>query len=109
MIEFNDGIIDEIERAVNDSLLEGAGNIAEESKKNVPEDTGRLKESCRVEETGHMEAEVIYDAAYAAKVHEDLNVRHRKGQAKFLEDAFNGLAGGIEQLAATKAAEAIKE
>jgi len=109
MIEFNDGIVNEIESALNDALLEGAGNIAEESKKNVPEDTGKLKESCRVEEIGHMESEVIYDAAYAAKVHEDLNVRHRKGQAKFLEDALNGLAGSIEQLAAAKVAEAIKE
>ena len=102
MIEFNDGIIDEIEAAVNDALLEGAENIAEESKRNVPEDTGALKESCRAEAAAHLKAEVRYDAPYAAKVHEDMNVRHRKGQAKFLEDAFNGLAGGIEQLAAAK-------
>jgi len=109
MIEFNEGITGEIERAVNDALIEGAENIAAESKKNVPEDTGELKESCKAETTGHLEAEVIYDAVYAARIHEDMNMRHRKGQAKFLEDAFNGLAGSIVELAAGKAAEAIKE
>ncbi|MBN2880005.1 MAG: HK97 gp10 family phage protein [Clostridia bacterium] len=109
MIEFNDRIVDEIETALNDALMEGAENIAAESKKNVPEDTGELKESCKVEASGHLEAEVIYDAVYAARIHEDMNMRHRKGQAKFLEDAFNNMAGSVGKLAEGKVAEAIRE
>ena len=105
MIEFNDGIIDEIKNAVNEALEEGAECIAEESKRQAPEDTGALKESCRIEDTGDMQAEVIYGADYAAKVHEDMNMHYKTGKAKFLEDAFNELAEGI----AEKAGKVFKE
>lgn len=45
-----------------------------------------------------MAADVVYDAPYAIYVHEDLSVRHRVGQAKFLEEPARRLARQLQQV-----------
>jgi len=100
-IEFDDSVLEDIKEAVNGVLTEGAQSIAEESQRQAPEETGALKDSCRVE-AGEMSAEVKYETDYAAKVHEDIGARHRIGKAKFLEDPFNEKADGITQTAAAE-------
>ena len=107
MAGFDEGILESIKGAVSEAISEGAHDIAEESKRQAPEDTGALRKSCRMEMTGEMEAEVTFAADYAAKVHEGVNARHRAGKAKFLEDPFNDMAGRITEAAAKKINEII--
>lgn len=56
----------------------------------VPVDTGRLKGSGKIVESGRgtsrFNAKIVYRAPYAIYVHEDLTARHKPGQfAKFIE------------------------
>lgn len=54
----------------------------------TPVDTGKLRSSGRVEIGEYIE--IIFGGGgvdYAVKVHEDMSVRHKTGQAKFLERA----------------------
>lgn len=37
---------------------------------------------------GKAQADIIYDTPYAAKIHEDLEMYHSNGEAKFLEKAY---------------------
>lgn len=83
------------------SLFDEATEIIEESKLEVPVDTGALQGSAYVEYTDDNSVEFGYgrsDAVgssgvtpqnYMVAVHERLDVYHPNGKAKFLEDPVN--------------------
>ena len=65
-----------------------ADSIIKEAKRIVPVDTGKLKRSLKQEtkrKASGAESVLGSDEDYALLVHEDLNLRHPNGQAKFLE------------------------
>lgn len=68
----------------------------------APVDTGMLKASGVwtpvVVAAGTITCEVGFNMDYAAAVHERLNVRHRQGQAKYLETAMVQLAPKFQPL-----------
>lgn len=64
-------------RAQAEDLLERARGLA-------PKLTGQLADSGRLVESPEG-WDVVFDAPYAAKVHEELQIRHANGQAKYLE------------------------
>lgn len=72
-------------------LIAAGGALLEWSQELVPVDTGLLHDSGQVSVTGkgyETLVEVAYGSSgayYAIYVHEDMNVYHPNGQAKFLE------------------------
>lgn len=92
-----DEVLRQIERALRRGEQAAAEELLEQSNARVPVETGRLRGSGRVED-----GQVIYDAPYAAVVHERMDVHHDVGEAKFLESAANGHK---QQLAEKLAAE----
>jgi hypothetical protein len=76
--------------------------VLQDSNSMCPVDTGKLRDSGRVETDGST-GSITYDADYAIYVHEDMSKRHPDGQAKFLETAIgkhkkilNSLADGMQ-------------
>ena len=103
-------VLDNIKKAValaGEATTEGlyaAGLIIEsESIDRTPKDTGHLRNTAYTEAQGN-KAQVGYSAEYAVKVHEDLNAKHKIGEAKFLENA----AKAKEQEALAALGDAIK-
>jgi len=94
-MEFKNEIIDKVANAIAEALMDGAEEIAEESRAQVPKKSGALQENCKVEALGKMNVTVGYDLPYAVVVHEDLQSRHESGKAKYLEDPFNQKAENI--------------
>ncbi len=107
-MEFNIEIAEDIKAAIWSAIEEGAEDIAEESKRLVPVESGALKDDCRIEETESNEVTVKYTLPYAAIQHEDLNAKHENGRAKFLEEPFNGRAEKIINSAAESIEKVIK-
>lgn len=70
-------------KRLNKALGDAAETILNESNQLIPIDTGKLKSSGKVEKSKDR-AMVIYDEDYAIYVHEDMEARHKRGQAKFL-------------------------
>ena len=88
-------------------LLEGANDIIEDSRGEVPVDTGTLRSSTFVDEPSRSETEISVEFGYGREndmtnprtgllaseymlaVHERLDVAHTNGKAKFLEDPLN--------------------
>lgn len=66
-----------------------AQRVMARSQALVPIDTGELKASGYVRLGPGGKVEIGYSAPYALAVHERLNVRHRQGQAKYLEAAVD--------------------
>ncbi len=65
-----------------------AQRVLEAAKERAPVESGRLRESGHVEsDPAAMTARVVFDAPYAAIVHERLDVAHPNGQAHFLSSA----------------------
>lgn len=105
-------------------LMEDAEEIMEISKELCPEDTGALVSSAFVEMTKNRVsgAEVTYGyrgdtinpktgestSTYAIKVHEDLEARHPKGSAKYLERAVMGYTSQFEVSLSKKLAQMFK-
>jgi hypothetical protein len=58
--------------------------LLEDAKTRVPIDTGELIRSGYTRQVGHTSF-VGFTAPHAAKVHERLDIKHPRGQAKFLE------------------------
>lgn len=98
-----EGTISAIGFGIKSILKEDAEEIMEASKEMCPEDTGALVKSAFVELTkdrlaspeytfGYSGKTINYktgqySSSYMVKVHEDLQARHIKGEAKFLEKA----------------------
>ena len=90
-------------------LRRGAqGALAEASRERAPRKSGSLRASCRVEtDADGRGGRVKYTAPYAAAQHENAGVRHRDGQAKYLESAakdpavrermLSALAAGLKE------------
>jgi hypothetical protein len=73
-----------VSTATPEALQRAAEQLLARSQELVPVNTGELKESGAV-----VDGMVVYTADHAIPVHENLEARHPRGQAKFLEAAVN--------------------
>ena len=85
-----------------------AEEILQESREQVPTDTGTLRDSGFIEEQPDGSYIVGYGQGgvnpksgapaedYMVKIHEDLTLYHQNGKAKFLEDPVNAHAAKLE-------------
>lgn len=93
-------------KAVAGAIYQEGQAILSESKKQVPVDTGRLRQSANVSRpkpTGDPVAILSYGTDYALAVHERLEVNHPTGKAKFLEDPVNAAKLGYARRIADRA------
>lgn len=66
-----------------------ANFLLDESRKQVPIDTGALSRSGAIDVNG-LKATVSYDTPYAVRQHEGVTYTHQRGRkAKYLEDPCN--------------------
>jgi len=80
--------------------------IKRRSQDEVPVDTSNLKDGAYVEtisQTPEIIVEVGYVAFYAVYVHERLELRHKVGKAKFLEDPLKISTGDVLRIIAENA------
>ncbi|KMM44861.1 hypothetical protein CWIS_13585 [Cellulomonas sp. A375-1] len=84
-------------------LTTGAERVRAVSVSRTPLDVGDLRSSQLVGPATEHElvASVSTDLPYAARQHEDLQLRHRHGRAKFLESAVADTAGEVQAIIAT--------
>lgn len=103
--------LDKIGKGIQKTAVTALGQEAEEiidaSQPLVPVDTGALKASYYVNET-QAGVKAGYSADYAMKVHEDLNMDHRIGEAKFLEKPYLARKPQIRTKVETKVKDLIK-
>lgn len=93
-----------------DGLEAAAHQVLEEAKRNVPVGDPAVDPDPNVSlaDSGHVEREgngfiVSFDAAYAAKQHEDLHLKHpRGGGPKYLERALTGVMPSLERIIASR-------
>ncbi len=64
------------------------GIVLIEAQKRCPVDTGYLKSHWMIKRERGGVWSIVFTAPYATYVHERLDVRHRVGEAKFLENAW---------------------
>ncbi len=101
--------------ALGRALRDEAGPVMAASQALVPVDTSALKQTGTVHEPeirgAAVSVELTYGGGgvdYAAKVHEDLGMRHpRGGQAKFLEQPFLEAANGLGERVGARVVRAI--
>lgn len=90
-------------------VIQEAEEVMDDSRRNyVPVDFGSLKESGEVRLERNDDGvivKLIYDEPYALVVHEDLEARHRAGQAKYLEVPFFKKTKDLEERLAEHLAE----
>ena len=99
-----DRIIARLEEA--DAPMAMARAVYDESRTQVPVDTGALKRSGRIEERADGAVAVVYggpNARYAASVHEIPGRRYRRGKWQYLRDP------AMDRKVGRAAAEAVKE
>ena len=64
-------------------LMKGAGLLQVLSQELVPVDTGFLHDSAHIQDmsidAGHPKVAVVYEAPYAVRIHEDLEMFHSNG------------------------------
>ena len=98
------------QNAALDALQDVAEQVLEQARRNTPvgdprldPDPGRsLKRSGRIERDGNGFV-VIFDGPYAAKQHEDLQLKHpRGGGPKFLERAVLQVVPSVEGVVASR-------
>lgn len=85
--------------------LEGQ-RIMRESVREVPVDTGRLRQSAYIQRPriqGNPQLMMGYGTKYALPVHERLEARHETGKAKYLEDPINRAKPGYAKRVAERA------
>lgn len=79
--------------AAGEALKECAYGIMAESVREVPVDTGRLRQSARVGKVRYagmdLAIDLGYGTDYALAVHERTDVGHKVGKAKYLSDPIN--------------------
>ncbi len=63
--------------------------VQAEAQKRTPVDTGYLRASAKTRMENDYAVLISYDAAYAIFVHERTNLRHKVGEAKFLQNAID--------------------
>ena len=92
---FGDKVMKRIAQAADNGLLTCAADLQNKSVNRAPIDTGKLRESCVVDDS-EMEDHVV-KVGYSPEVddyslvqHERLDFNHpRGGEAKYLENPFN--------------------
>ncbi|MDD2299236.1 MAG: HK97 gp10 family phage protein [Candidatus Pacebacteria bacterium] len=92
-------------QAGKDGLHEVGQKIFDQAKATVPIDTGTLKGSGRMDESGSntkIKITIGFYTDYAAYVHEIMYYKHPHGKAKYLEDPFNSVISNIESIIASK-------
>lgn len=86
------GNLDKVGNNLYTDMLNAIDRTAEYIKtdavKITPIDTGKLRQSAYVTQQGD-DTYIYYTQDYSVKVHEGMHYRHKVGQAKFLEHAFN--------------------
>lgn len=82
--------IGKIEGRTIEGIWSAAFFARAEAQKRVPVETGNLKNSAftRRAQDDDMAIEIGFSASYAPFVHENLEVTHHVGEAKFLENAL---------------------
>jgi hypothetical protein len=75
-------------RAADRGLQQAAQIVLDESLRRVPRDTGTLADSGHIDTSGGG-VRVVFDAPYAALVHEKMSLKHPRGESKYLENAVN--------------------
>lgn len=73
------------------AMRKGAMYVKREAQRLTPVDTGRLKKSARIGQRNsgfETIVHVSFNTHYAVYVHERVDILHRNGQAKFLEDVL---------------------
>jgi len=94
--------ISKIEGKTLEGLFLAAALVRKESQIRTPVDTGNLRASHYVQKSGKI-VEIGLTADYAVKVHEDLEVEHVTGEAKYLENAILDNRRQIVQKIASRA------
>ncbi len=77
-------------KATEEALLAGAEIIKKEAQRRTPVKTGNLRDSAVVSSVNTPDgfvASVGFEADYAVFVHERLDLQHKTGEAKFLQNA----------------------
>lgn len=94
--------------AVHRGLARGVRRVAEQvgeaSQRVVPRESSRLAKSMAVSQDD-LVAAVSYDTPYAVKQHENLRLRHARGQTgKYLENPLHAAARTAAQVVAAEVA-----
>jgi len=82
---------DIVRKEMKDALNKSAAVVERSAKRKTPVDTGTLRRSIqkpRRVRAGDKQVYVGSNVKYALPVHEKLNVFHKVGEAKFLENAL---------------------
>ena len=81
----------------------------------LPVETGRLKDSGRVETTKTASGtftDIVFggpEAPYATQVHERVDIRHETGQAKYLETAVRETSRGMTRRMADRLSQVLRK
>ena len=109
---YGDDILRDINDAIDQGIDECAADLQGKSANRAPIDTGKLRESCIIEEAGEHAVFVGYSKEtddYAMVQHERLDFSHpRGGGPKYLENPFNENANRYVEHIGEKAGGAIK-
>lgn len=103
-----------VRQATREAVNEFMQRVFEDSQQLVPVDTGRLKASGRVEARGD-EVAIVYDAPYAAVIHEGFRRDPRTGKlikldtrTKYLEEPFQKRLPELPTLLQSRVGEVLK-
>lgn len=106
-LRWNGAFVSElVQRTALDALKDGAEHVLTVTTPDVPLESGTLRRSGTVTVIRADGRKVVvaasYNTPYAVKQHEDLNLRHKVGGAKFLENHFNEEKGRVQDLVRTR-------
>jgi hypothetical protein len=91
-----------LKKATPKSLKEGGLFLQRESQEEVPRLTGVLANSAYTKNVGEEEVHVGYKNPYGIYVHENTNLNHTNGKAKFLTDPMEDKADEIVKVIANE-------
>jgi len=97
-----------IKRVGMQAMHNGAEHILTESIDECPIESGTLRRSGTVIDQDDSVV-ILYNTPYALKQHEDLQILHIDGKAKFLEDPFNRNKDRVIQLTNDRINSALRE
>jgi len=95
VIKYLDNYVKNVDRVLDKTLKESADAILEESRLLVPVESGQLRDESDVKKQKEFEYHVNYNMDYAYYIHENLELIHNTGQAKFLESVTLKQGNGI--------------
>src|SRR5690625_4345547 len=95
-----------VDRAITDQAIIGlnqaAAYLQRKTIPRTPKDTGELRRSLVIVPASQQRqySAVVSNLAYAVRQHEELGYRHKYGEAKFLERAFNDNVETLQRIIA---------